>query len=125
MPFVNVKTAGSLSLSQRQALAGAISQVLLEVAGKPPGVTYLQFEESDGNHWVRGDRTGAFSGLCFPFIEVKAAGALSHAQREGIAAGIEAAVSAVASPGNPPAYVVITEVPRTHWARGGAMLESP
>ena len=109
MPFVYVQVVGSLSLSQRGALAGAISQVLWEVAGKPPAVTYVQFEEGAGHHWVQGEQTGVFNGVCFPFVEVKAAGALSHAEREGIAAGIEAALASASTGDHPPVAMVDTK----------------
>ena len=125
MPFVNVKVVGSLSVEKRGQLGVSLSSVLLEVAGKPPAVTYLHFEESHAGQWVQGGETLTFSALSFPFVELKSAGPLSFEQREAIASGFHAALSAMAGPASPPPYLVIHEVPRDNWARAGKLLVRP
>lgn len=125
MPFVNVKVVGSLSVEKRGRVGAGLSSVLLEVAGKPPAVTYLYFEESNAGQWVQGAETLTFSALSFPFVEIKSAGPLSFEQREAIAAGFHDVLSTVAGPDSPPPYLVIDEVPRANWARAGKLLEIP
>jgi len=60
-----------------------------------------------------------------PYINIKVAGALSGAQKREIVARITTVMEEVA--GKPPAatYVVIEEIPRHHWAKGGVLLEEP
>lgn len=125
MPYVKLEVCGSLSLDQRGRIAAAISEVLQDVAGKPPGVTYVRFVESTSTQWARGDDPTAFEPVCFPVVELKAAGSLSFDQRARIATGFQEVLAAHSKPGNPPGYVVIEEVSRQSWARGGTMLESP
>lgn len=60
-----------------------------------------------------------------PYINVRVAGQLSGAQKKEIVQRITRVMEEVA--GKPPAatYIVIDEVPRTHWAKSGEMLEDP
>ena len=125
MPFVQVKVAGSLSFAIQSQIAQGVSSVLQEVANKSPAVTYIQFEESNTNFWGRGEDMQAFSSLAFPLVEIKSAGQLSFAQKEAIVAGIQNVLDAHSNDSNPPSYVVIQEVSRQSWGRGGSMLERP
>jgi 4-oxalocrotonate tautomerase len=56
MPYVNVKTAGSLSKEQKQQLADKITSALEEVANKPKDHTYVVFDEVDRENWAVGDK---------------------------------------------------------------------
>jgi 4-oxalocrotonate tautomerase len=58
-----------------------------------------------------------------PYINVKVAGELSTEQKDQIVEEITSTMERVA--GKPPAatYIVIDEVPRTNWAKGGERLE--
>ena len=58
-----------------------------------------------------------------PYINVRVAGELSAEQKDQIVEEITGTMERVA--GKPPAatYVVIDEVPRTNWAKGGSRLE--
>lgn len=56
MPYVNVKTAGSLSREQKKELAERISAALMDVAGKKPESTYIVFEEIERENWAVGGR---------------------------------------------------------------------
>lgn len=56
MPYVNVKTAGSLSMEQKRELAERISSALMDVAGKKPESTYIVFEEIERENWAVGGR---------------------------------------------------------------------
>ena len=60
-----------------------------------------------------------------PFVEVKVAGSLSSEQKKEIVSQITKTMQEVA--GKPPeaTYVVLTEVPRSHWAKKGELLEQP
>ena len=55
MPYVNVKTAGSLTREQREAIAKDISESLERVAAKPKDHTYIVFDEVARDHWAVGD----------------------------------------------------------------------
>lgn len=54
MPYVNVQTAGNLTREQREQIAREISDTLHRVAGKPPSVTYVTFQEIPLDHWAVG-----------------------------------------------------------------------
>ncbi len=56
MPYVNVKVAGELTKDQKEKIADGITRVLEEVAGKPPKVTYVVFEEVDRENWAVGGK---------------------------------------------------------------------
>lgn len=55
MPYVNVKTAGSLTVDQRRKIAKRISDAMVEIAGKSPKSTYITFEEIPRDSWAVGD----------------------------------------------------------------------
>lgn len=57
-----------------------------------------------------------------PYVNVKVAGELSNDQRRQIIEGVTELMQKVAN--KPPAatYVVIDEVPRSHWAKNGKLL---
>ncbi len=55
MPYVNVKTAGTLTREQREAIAKDISESLERVAAKPKAHTYIVFDEVERDHWAVGD----------------------------------------------------------------------
>ena len=54
MPYVQVKVAGGLDLSQKKEIARGITQVLQDVADKPPQSTYVVIEEVDRENWAVG-----------------------------------------------------------------------
>jgi 4-oxalocrotonate tautomerase len=58
-----------------------------------------------------------------PYINVRVAGELSDEQKDAIVRDITQTMERVA--GKPPAstYIVIDEVPRKNWAKGGERLE--
>jgi len=60
-----------------------------------------------------------------PYINVRVAGPLTGAQKKAITTRITQVMEEEA--GKPPSatYIVIDEVPRTNWAKGGALLEDP
>ena len=51
MPVVNVKVAGTLTPEQKRELVSRITQVLKDVAGKPPEYTYVVIEEVSRSNW--------------------------------------------------------------------------
>jgi 4-oxalocrotonate tautomerase len=61
--------------------------------------------------------------IAMPYVQLRVAGPLSREQKETIAKEFTATLERVA--GKPPAatYVVIEEVPRQNWAKGGQLLE--
>ncbi len=60
-----------------------------------------------------------------PYVNVKVAGSLSREQKEQLVEGISKVLEDVA--GKPPSatYVVIDEVDRGNWAKGGKLLDAP
>ncbi len=56
MPYVNVKVAGTLTRDQKEKIAEGITNLLQEVAGKPPSVTYVVIDEVDRDDWAVGGR---------------------------------------------------------------------
>jgi len=55
MPYVDVKTAGPLTVEQRREIAKRISDAMVEVAGKSPKSTYITFQEIDRDMWAVGE----------------------------------------------------------------------
>jgi len=55
MPYVNVKTAGSLTVEQKKQLADKITSALQEIANKPKEHTYVVFDEIARENWAVGD----------------------------------------------------------------------
>jgi 4-oxalocrotonate tautomerase len=58
-----------------------------------------------------------------PYINVKVAGTLSRDQREQIVKEMTDTMKRVAGKPEAATYIVIDEVPRDQWAKGGALLE--
>lgn len=56
MPYVNVKVAGKLTRKQKEDIAGAFSETLLRVAGKPKDATYIVFDEVERENWAQGEK---------------------------------------------------------------------
>jgi 4-oxalocrotonate tautomerase len=57
-----------------------------------------------------------------PYVEVKVAGKLTKEQKEKIAKGITKVLEEVANKPPQSTYIVITEVDRENWAKGGKLL---
>ena len=125
MPFVQVNVVGSLNPSISSQIMRGISSVLQEVANKSPAVTYIQCIESSPNSWGRGEEVLAFQPLAFPCVEIKSAGPLTFDQKEAIVAGVQSVLDVHSADSNPPPYIVIQEISRQSWGRGGSMLERP
>ncbi len=58
-----------------------------------------------------------------PFVNVKVAGNLSHDQKQAITTEITDTLKRIAGKPESATYIVFDEVPRTNWAKGGALLE--
>lgn len=58
-----------------------------------------------------------------PYINVKVAGQLSREQREQIVKEMTDTMKRVAGKPEAATYIVIDEVPRDQWAKGGELLE--
>lgn len=54
MPYVNVKVAGKLTKDQKRKIVEGITNLLEEVANKPPSATYVVIEEIDRDNWGKG-----------------------------------------------------------------------
>lgn len=52
MPYVNVRVAGPLTRDQKQKIAAEITDTLRRIAGKPPEVTYVTFDEVAEENWA-------------------------------------------------------------------------
>lgn len=52
MPYVNIRVAGALTRAQKQKIAAEITDTLERVAGKPPEVTYVTFDEVAEENWA-------------------------------------------------------------------------
>lgn len=57
-----------------------------------------------------------------PYINLKVAGELTKEQKEEIAKDFSATLERVAGKPKESCYIVIDEVPRTHWAKGERFL---
>ena len=53
MPFVNVKVAGALTRTQKEQIVTGITQLMQDVAGKPPSATYIVIDEVDRGNWAK------------------------------------------------------------------------
>lgn len=53
MPYINVRVAGQLSKEQKQAIVERITQVMQDVAGKPPEATYITIDEVSRENWAK------------------------------------------------------------------------
>ena len=58
-----------------------------------------------------------------PYINLKVAGTLSKEQKDEIAKDFSTTLERVAGKPKESCYIVIDEVPRTHWAKGENFLE--
>ncbi|RME91548.1 MAG: 4-oxalocrotonate tautomerase family protein [Candidatus Hydrogenedentota bacterium] len=56
MPYVEVKVAGNLSKDQKEKISQGITNVLKDVAGKPPEATYVVIEEVSRENWAKGGK---------------------------------------------------------------------
>jgi 4-oxalocrotonate tautomerase len=52
MPFVDVKLVGKLTEEQKAEIAERFTQILEEVARKPPEYVYVVFDEIDRGNWA-------------------------------------------------------------------------
>ena len=53
MPYINVKVAGALSTEQKREIVKGITQVMQDVAGKPPEATYIVIDEVSRENWAK------------------------------------------------------------------------
>ena len=53
MPYINVRVAGKLTGEQKRQIAARITQVMEEVAGKPPSATYITIDELERTNWAK------------------------------------------------------------------------
>jgi 4-oxalocrotonate tautomerase len=58
-----------------------------------------------------------------PYVNVRVAGELDRGQKEEIVSEITQLMKRVAGKPESATYVVIDEVPRSNWAKSGALLE--
>lgn len=52
MPYVNIRTAGSLSREQKKKIALEITDTLERIAHKPKSYTYIAFDELPNENWA-------------------------------------------------------------------------
>ena len=53
MPYINVKVAGSLTREQKETIVERITELMEEVAGKPPSATYIVIDEVSRGNWAK------------------------------------------------------------------------
>jgi len=53
MPYINVRVAGPLTGTQKQEICSRITQVMEDVAGKPPAATYIVIDEVPRTNWAK------------------------------------------------------------------------
>ena len=54
MPYINIKLAGSLNHNQKEEIAKEITDLMQQVANKPPSYTYIVFDEVKLEDWSIG-----------------------------------------------------------------------
>lgn len=54
MPYVNVRTAGTITYEQKEQIAEEISETLERVLNKPRSATYITFDEIPRENWAVG-----------------------------------------------------------------------
>jgi 4-oxalocrotonate tautomerase len=54
MPYVSVKMVGKLSEDQKAEIAQKFTQILEDVAHKPPEYVYIVFDEINRENWAMG-----------------------------------------------------------------------
>jgi 4-oxalocrotonate tautomerase len=52
MPYVNIRTAGTLSREQKAKIAAEITDTLERIAHKPASYTYITFDEVAEENWA-------------------------------------------------------------------------
>lgn len=58
-----------------------------------------------------------------PYVNIRVAGTLTREQKEQIVTEVTDTLKRVADKPESATYIVIDEVPRSSWAKGGALLE--
>ncbi len=53
MPYINVRVAGALQPEQKREIARRITEVMQDVAGKPPEATYITIDEVPRENWAK------------------------------------------------------------------------
>lgn len=53
MPFIQVKVAGTLSREQKEKIVTTITNLMEEVAHKPPSATYIVIDEVKRENWAK------------------------------------------------------------------------
>lgn len=53
MPFIEVKVAGQLSRDQKEKIVTGITDLMQEVANKPPEATYIVIDEVERANWAK------------------------------------------------------------------------
>jgi 4-oxalocrotonate tautomerase len=53
MPYINVRVAGALKPEQKREIAKRITEVMQDVAGKPPEATYIVIDEVSRENWAK------------------------------------------------------------------------
>ena len=53
MPFIQVKVAGALSREQKEEIVTRITQLMEDVANKPPSATYIVIDEVKRANWAK------------------------------------------------------------------------
>ncbi len=53
MPYINVRVAGALQPEQKREIVKRITEVMQDVAGKPPEATYIVIDEVSRENWAK------------------------------------------------------------------------
>jgi len=53
MPYINIRVAGTLTRKQKQRIAEGVTALMQEIAGKPPGATYIVIDEVERENWAK------------------------------------------------------------------------
>ena len=53
MPFIQVKVAGALTREQKEKIVEGITDLMQEVAHKPPSATYIVIDEVKRENWAK------------------------------------------------------------------------
>lgn len=53
MPYINVRVAGALKPEQKREIVKRITEVMQDVAGKPPEATYIVIDEVSRENWAK------------------------------------------------------------------------
>ena len=52
MPYINIRTAGTLTREQKAQIAEEVTEMMERVAGKPRSYTYVTFDEVAEENWA-------------------------------------------------------------------------